>query len=470
MKKYARKTESPMTPPFVVRFFAYKNKQRPRLLLEGTRPTVALILTGTFFVVGILLALLLVSWLALGNHYIIDRLIICLIALFYLAGAAFFLRKGFTIITAWMLLGLYAFLASMILSLWSINAPVGILILGFVIILAGVMLGARYIIPVTIAAVLLLACLQIAAQLHIIHPDHSSLRLESTFGDVAGYAIIFAILAVVSWVSGRRMELSLKIALIAEEELEKEKSLLAVRLEEQTKRLRESQLKEMQQLYHFAEMGQQSTAVLHELANSLAVLTLDIEDIEEHDQQSAAVSRARENIDHLDAMVRQVRTRLQNEHSVTEFNTVDLIKQSLSALEQKAAKAHVTIQLKNSGKKSTKLTGDALRLSQVVSILVTNAIESYANNQTTEKNVIVAVETDPAFITISIQDNGSGIAATQRKFLFQPHQSSKSTGLGIGLYIAKSITKSHFKGTLTLSPRTDCTLFIIKIPKVESHR
>lgn len=467
MKKYARKTESPMAPQFVVRFFAYKNNNHPSRLLEGTRPTVALILTGTFFVVSILLLLLLVSWLVLGNTYIIDRLIICFIALFYLAAAAVFLRKGFTIVTAWMLLGLYAFLASMILALWSINAPVGILILGFVIILAGVMLGARYIIPVTAAAAGLLICLQLAAQLDVIHPDHTSLRFESSFGDVAGYIIIFAIFAVVSWVSGRRMELSLKKALTAEAELEKEKSLLAVRLEEQTKRLRESQLKEMQQLYHFAEMGQQSTAVLHELANSLAVLTLDIEDIEEHDQQSAAVSRARENIDHLDAMVRQVRTQLQDDHTVTEFNVTGLIKEAIGGLEQKATKAHVTLRFDKPAVRLPKLTGDPLRLSQVISILVTNAIESYAHISEHEKTVTITAKADDKFISILVQDNGSGISAEQRKTLFQPQRSTKNNGLGIGLYIAKSITKSHFRGSITLSPKTDVTLFIIKIPRVD---
>ena len=66
---------------------------------------------------------------------------------------------------------------------------------------------------------------------------------------------------------------------MAEDELRIEKSLLAVRLEKRTQKLQAAQLKEMQQLYRFAELGQLSTALLHDLANHLTVLTIDIEDI-----------------------------------------------------------------------------------------------------------------------------------------------------------------------------------------------
>jgi two-component system sensor kinase FixL len=47
------------------------------------------------------------------------------------------------------------------------------------------------------------------------------------------------------------------------------------------------------------------------------------------------------------------------------------------------------------------------------------------------------------FIEISLSDNGPGIGETMLGKLFEPFQTTKDTGMGIGLSISRSIVEMH---------------------------
>ncbi len=463
---------------FVARLFvapqflaSYTRRLAAVQLLQGKQAIVTIIFRGTFFVVSLLLILLSFSFFVAGNAYVANRIFLCLGAVLYLVCIKILIHRAHIMSAAWMLIALYVGLASLILLMWSINAPIGILVLGFIIVLAGVMLGARYIIPVTIVVIGLLSFLQLASRLGIVHPDYSSLAIASGFGDVVSYSTIFAVFALISWLSGRQMEQSLQKALVAEAALQSEKDLLAVRLEEQTRYLRESQLEEMRQLYRFAELGQQSTALLHELANHLTVLTLDIDDIQQRNHRTKAISHARESITHLDNMVGQVRHQLQETSASNVFNILTAVDEVVTNLSTMAAKVQVSLHYKKpTGQKAILGNGDALRLSQILTIIITNAIEAYGEAPTSfaEPTVFIATHITQTTVEIMITDDGQGIPDNIRQQLFTPFQSSKKNGMGIGLFIAKSMIETHFKGTISLDPSREYTRFIITLPRYSS--
>lgn len=361
-----------------------------------------------------------------------------------------------------MILALYLFIAIFILNEWSINAPVGILILGFVILLASVMLGSKYIIGVTAGAIFILICLHISTTLGLSHPDRSTLDNNSTSWDIVSYALIFGVFALISWLSGRQTERALHRALKAENELKKEKNSLAIRLEEKTKNLRESQIKEMRQLYRFAELGQLTTVILHELANHLSILTLDIEDIKERNQNSVAIEHAKESIYYIDAIIEKVREQIKNSDNVCKFNVSDVLKDSVIQLSKKLPNTNIKIDIQNAHDyKKREIFGDPLRLAQAIIILVTNADQ--ASPQNIQSRVLIESRLQKSSVLISVKDSGPGIPSELKTKLFEPHKSQKSEGLGIGLYIIKQIIETHFKGTIRLED-SDETCFTIKLP------
>ena len=478
MNDTATETEQLMRNQIGARFFAVTTHaiRLPRRFVHavrrfqihrGPQAILKIVLGGTLILVSMLLLLLLVSFFVLDNTYVADRMVVCLAAFLYLFSSFILLKRQQFKQVAWMLIIFYGGLAATILSQWSINAPFGILILGFTIIMSGVLLGARFIIPVTIGAVTLLLITQIATEAGLLHPDHKALAIASSFGDVASYAVIFAVFALISWLAGRQKEQSLEQALQAEAALAREKELLAVRLEEQTRHLRDAQFEEIQHLYRFVELGQLSTVLLHDLANHLTVLTIDIDDLQQVSSRSDAVTRAKESISHLEKIVGQVRLQLQETSRTKEFNTARLIRETLSTMTSKARKTNVKLVFQSPiSIKAFRITGDSLRLSQIITILVTNAIEAYADVESKKpRTVAVTTKATASKVRITVTDHGIGIPANRRAHLFLPFQSTKEHGMGIGLFIAKNMIATHFKGTVMIDANLAYTRFIIELPK-----
>lgn len=429
---------------------------------RSTEQMTKTILTGSFVINVMIGMLFFISMTTLNHAYIIDRIMINIVILFYLLIVRFLVYRKKIRVGAWMLITLYVAIGVLILHIWGVNTPVGILILGFVIFLANVMLGSKYIISVTTMIIGILILLQYLNIIGISQPDQSLLANESSYGDVAGYSIIFTIFAVIAWLSGTKMETTLKRAVEAESELQKQKDDLEKRVEIQTKRIVDSQQKELKQLYKFAELGQLTTIILHELANYLSVLTLDIDDLKDRHENSIAIEHAKESIFYIDTIIDQVRNQIKDSDDTERFDALVVIKESLEQLGKRLIESNIKLFIEDSSDKKYFIFGDPLRLSQAITILVTNAAQA---NKTKESEILIGISSLKTSILISVKDFGTGISKDARDNLFEPQKSKKGSGLGIGLYITKQIIDTHFKGKIWLNPATEYTEFSIEIPK-----
>ena len=423
-----------------------------------------IILSGSFVVVILIILFLIFSWLVLGHAHIIGRMTVSLIVLVYLSLIGFFVCSKHPRLGAWMLVMLYGIVGMLILHTWGINAPIGVLTLGFVISLASAMLGSRHIFFVTMSIIGTLSLLQYFNIIGLSQPDTSLLDNDSSYGDVAEYSIIFTIFAVIAWLSGTKMETTLERAVEAEATLQKERNELAIRVEEQTKRIVEAQQKELKQLYKFAELGQLTTVILHELANYLSILTLDIEDLKERHENSITIEHAKESIFYIDTIIDQVRNQIKDSDDAKKFDALATIKDSLEQLRKRLGTSNIKLFIEDSSSKNYIIFGDPLRLSQAMTILVTNAAQANKNRQS---EISVEVGSTKTKIIISVKDFGTGITEDMRRTLFQPQKSKKGSGLGIGLYITKQIINTHFKGKIWLSSATEYTQFNIEIPGIK---
>ncbi|RWZ78882.1 MAG: HAMP domain-containing histidine kinase [Candidatus Microsaccharimonas sossegonensis] len=433
--------------------------------LRSTEQMTRIILFGSFAVNLLILLLLLFSWIALDHQYLVKRILVSLGVLVFLTIIAFFVYKQRPQLGAWLLVILYACVGMLILHAWGINAPIGILVLGFVIFLASATLGPKHIFFVTFGIIALLSILQYFNIVGMSQPYNTILDKDSTYGDVLGYSIIFIIFAVISWLSGTRMEMALQRAVNAEEALQKERDVLAKRVEAQTKRIIESQQKELKQLYKFAELGQLTTIILHELANYLSVLTLDIEDLKERHENSVAIKHAKESIFYIDTIIDQVRNQIKDSDDTKRFDALITTKDAIVQLRKRLPETHIKLFIEDTKQQKYYIYGDPLRLCQAITILVTNAAQA---NKHPHSEIFVDVSSNTSSIRISVKDFGAGIGEDARRSIFQPQKSKKGSGLGIGLYVTKQIIDTHFKGRIWLSPATEYTEFNIELPKVRT--
>jgi PAS domain S-box-containing protein len=91
---------------------------------------------------------------------------------------------------------------------------------------------------------------------------------------------------------------------------------------------------------------------------------------------------------------------------------------------------------------------DKIRIQQVVVNLVRNAIEAL-NDTANGRVAVTAARVDPELAVVTVRDNGPGLAAAVKDQLFEPFVTSKSTGMGVGLSICRSIVEEH-GGRLTV--------------------
>lgn len=83
---------------------------------------------------------------------------------------------------------------------------------------------------------------------------------------------------------------------------------------------------------------------------------------------------------------------------------------------------------------------DNIYLTRIITNLVKNAIQSIEQQQ---KKVIVKIENQEDRFIISIKDNGSGISDENKDKVFEEKFTTKSSGMGLGLYMVKQIVEDY---------------------------
>ncbi|WP_458393314.1 sensor histidine kinase [Rhizobium brockwellii] len=107
--------------------------------------------------------------------------------------------------------------------------------------------------------------------------------------------------------------------------------------------------------------------------------------------------------------------------------------------------------------------GNRIRLEQVLINLLQNALEAVAP-KAGEGRVEIRTSTDAGMVTVTVTDNGPGIPPDIRKGLFTPFNTSKESGLGLGLVISKDIV-GDYGGRMEVASDSDGTRFIVQLRK-----
>ncbi|NKN02181.1 ATP-binding protein [Rhizobium leguminosarum] len=107
--------------------------------------------------------------------------------------------------------------------------------------------------------------------------------------------------------------------------------------------------------------------------------------------------------------------------------------------------------------------GNRIRLEQVLINLLQNALEAVAP-KAGEGRVEVRTSTEAGTVTVTVADNGPGIPPEIRKGLFTPFNTSKESGLGLGLVISKDII-GDYGGRMEVLSDSSGTRFIVQLRK-----
>jgi C4-dicarboxylate-specific signal transduction histidine kinase len=178
---------------------------------------------------------------------------------------------------------------------------------------------------------------------------------------------------------------------------------------------------------------------------------------------SAEVQRAADIINR----IRSMAMRASPEHKVIDVD--ELVSETMLFLRHELRRNEVKV--------ATRLAeglpgvfGDAVQLQQVIVNLAVNAMQAMAQHQRGPHELTIStIRVADGGVALAVEDNGPGIADDVFARLFESFFTTKSSGMGIGLPICRSIIEAH-GGQITAANRTDApgARFTIFLPPERS--
>jgi hypothetical protein len=208
-----------------------------------------------------------------------------------------------------------------------------------------------------------------------------------------------------------------------------------------------------------------SAFCVHDLKNLAASLSLVARNTETHGSdpvfQESALRTVARTADKIMALVHRLSRRSSD---VAQAGPVDLgqaIDEALASLNG-ALRANV----RREGPSVPSVAARKEELHQVLLNLVLNAADALAEGGSgrTAEGIVVRTGVEGDRVILSVADSGPGLAPGMLRTLFQPFRTTKSGGLGLGLYECKRIVEAHHGRIRVRSEPGQGTEFVVELP------
>jgi two-component system sensor kinase FixL len=217
----------------------------------------------------------------------------------------------------------------------------------------------------------------------------------------------------------------------------------------------QNRLQELQaELIHmsrFTALGEMTSTLAHELNQPLAAVAnylkggrrlLDSGRAEAIPMIREALDSAIEQALRAGQIIRSARDFVSRGESVRKFEDLATLVEEASALALVGAKeggVRVSFKLDPRAKR---VFGDKIQIQQVLLNLIRNAIEAMQEGVVRELTLSTR-QVDRTTVEVIVADTGPGISPQVAARMFQPFNTSKPQGMGVGLSISRTIVEVH---------------------------
>ena len=141
-----------------------------------------------------------------------------------------------------------------------------------------------------------------------------------------------------------------------------------------------------------------------------------------------------------------------------DVDLVDLVRSAIRQAEASTQQHAFTLE----APAALRLRGDAMRLEQVLTNLLDNAVKFSPKGG----SIDITIAPTPSTAVIGVRDHGIGVAREHRSRLFEQFYQAhpNRSGLGLGLYISRHIVERHGGTMYVEQPTGPGTRFVISLP------
>lgn len=184
----------------------------------------------------------------------------------------------------------------------------------------------------------------------------------------------------------------------------------------------------------FDSFNRMSAFVVHDLKNLVAQLSLMLKNAERHASNPEFQQDMLETVTHVEARMRSLMKQLQEKKSIEPTRRIDLV-ELLDRIRLGKRHQRPEVDVSVSGDGVYEVLGHPERLERILGHVVQNALEATPD----DGKVAVRMDNpDAGSIRVLVDDDGCGMSAEfVRERLFRPFESSKLSGMGIGVYEAQ---------------------------------
>ena len=229
----------------------------------------------------------------------------------------------------------------------------------------------------------------------------------------------------------------------------------------------------MTRVKQLSDLGRLVGALAHEIRNPLNAIRLNLHTIRQVHQNEGALTsdeidemlvESNKEVDRLSELMKTMlgyaRTDQANAEDIDVTSEVDAIAKFLApVMEQDGIEFRLVLPTSPT---TTRIDRDRFR--QVLLNLLNNAREAVGKDGT----IAVAVTTRDGRVEITVDDTGPGVPESDRDRIFEPFYSTKSTGTGLGLALARRFAEEAGGSIFCDGCRSDGACFRIVLPEKEA--
>ena len=218
-----------------------------------------------------------------------------------------------------------------------------------------------------------------------------------------------------------------------------------------------------------------AAGVAHEIGNPLNAISLNLQLLarefrRETDETRRTrllhdISTAQNEVRRLEGIIKGFLSALRPAKlNLVPGSLVDPLTDTLDALKAQFEDRRIQTQLSLPSALPTVLV-DRAQMAPVFFNLVKNALEAMKDGGSLE----IEVDADDRDVHVVIRDNGSGMDAATLAHIFEPYQTSKEHGSGLGLMLSRRIVHAH-GGEIDVESKPGAgTAFTVRIPRLEKR-
>ncbi|MFV0506002.1 MAG: sensor histidine kinase [Bacteroidales bacterium] len=219
----------------------------------------------------------------------------------------------------------------------------------------------------------------------------------------------------------------------------------------------DSQIEEIERLKGLEKYRREYLGnVSHELKTPIFniqgyILTLLEGAINDPEVNKLYLSRAEKSVDRMISVVNDLEAISKFESGgmklhKAKFDIINLVEEIFEQFEYLANQKNIELQIKNKSEHAIWVFADELRVTDILTNLISNAVKYGKNNGYVSVGID---ESDDELVSIEVRDNGIGISdehvgrVFERFYRVEKHRSREQGGTGLGLSIVKHIIEAH---------------------------